>query len=80
MIYIVYIITSFSISTRRIKMITESIEHFTDKDLVNLLKLTEFQRYDYLLSVLPDRFRKCNDIDDDNEFYIIINDMIEFFK
>ena len=61
-------------------MITNSIKYFTDKDLEILKNQTEFQRYDYLLSVLPDRFRSCNDIDDDNEFYIIINDMIDFFK
>ena len=61
-------------------MIANSIKYFTDEDIEILRSLTEFQRYDYLLENLPNRFRSCNDIDDDNEFYIIINDMIDFLK
>jgi len=61
-------------------MIINSISYFNNDDLINLISMTEFQRYDYLLKIMPMRFRECNDIDDDNEFYIIINDMIDFYR
>jgi len=61
-------------------MISSSIKYFNAEDIANLKLLTEFQRYDYLLEILPSRFRNCNDIDDDNEFYIIINDIIDMLK